>query len=267
MSTGSIKPWGSADWLRQAQLVEDLMAQVERYLAGELGRVELLRWAQSMPRWDPQSAFRSNGYANGLLKYIEHLDAVCEVSGDPLIRRSDLVDALGALRRGEPHFTGAQLAILALSAAEVAKRAGVETVRWDETGIGWWEGARFASRATGRPFCAIGPLPPCSGQERQSWVRMFGHPESSAEHADVTADLFDTLCIDEADTIELSVRPSTRWDLMRQDDNGHSFLVGSFGGYAKACARLAAFESTHHKQSYWLEQRTDSAAAASGATP
>ncbi|MEN6473144.1 MAG: tRNA-specific 2-thiouridylase [Syntrophaceae bacterium] len=43
------------------------------------------------------------------------------------------------------------------------------------------------------------------------------------------------------------------WSLMRQDDNGHRFLVSIHATKAKAQQALAALEGRHHKQMYWIE--------------
>lgn len=43
------------------------------------------------------------------------------------------------------------------------------------------------------------------------------------------------------------------WNLMRQDDNGHRFLVSAHASKLEAQQALAALEGGHHKQMYWIE--------------
>lgn len=47
----------------------------------------------------------------------------------------------------------------------------------------------------------------------------------------------------------------TAWLLVRQDDNGHRFVVGEFTSRAAAVARRDELEGTdyQHKQTYWIE--------------
>ena len=50
---------------------------------------------------------------------------------------------------------------------------------------------------------------------------------------------------------DASERPA--WSLMRQDDNGHRFLVSVHASRAQAQQALTALEAGHHKQVYWIE--------------
>jgi hypothetical protein len=45
------------------------------------------------------------------------------------------------------------------------------------------------------------------------------------------------------------------WELWRQDDNGVRLLVASFRDREEVLAALARFESNHHKQTYWIEEK------------
>ena len=45
------------------------------------------------------------------------------------------------------------------------------------------------------------------------------------------------------------------WELWRQDDNGVRVLIANFDDREMAFAALARFESQHHKQTYWLEEK------------
>ncbi|HEX8906765.1 MAG TPA: hypothetical protein VF771_18080 [Longimicrobiaceae bacterium] len=45
------------------------------------------------------------------------------------------------------------------------------------------------------------------------------------------------------------------WEAWRQDDNGVRLRVEAFATREAAAARIAGFESHHHKQTYWIEHR------------
>jgi len=45
------------------------------------------------------------------------------------------------------------------------------------------------------------------------------------------------------------------WELWRQDDHGNRVLVARFEDQEAALQALARFESQHHKQTYWLEEK------------
>jgi hypothetical protein len=48
------------------------------------------------------------------------------------------------------------------------------------------------------------------------------------------------------------------WELWRQDDNGVRILIACFDDREAALSVLARFESHHHKQTYWLEEKESS---------
>lgn len=45
------------------------------------------------------------------------------------------------------------------------------------------------------------------------------------------------------------------WELWRQDDHGNRVLVACFEDPEVALKALARFDSQHHKQTYWLEEK------------
>ena len=47
----------------------------------------------------------------------------------------------------------------------------------------------------------------------------------------------------------------TRWELWRQDDNGIRALIACFDEQEAAREALLRFESRHHKQTYWIEEK------------
>ena len=47
------------------------------------------------------------------------------------------------------------------------------------------------------------------------------------------------------------------WQLWRQDDNGHRFLVGEYQDKASAEARMAELMVCIHKQTYWIEKTAE----------
>jgi len=48
------------------------------------------------------------------------------------------------------------------------------------------------------------------------------------------------------------------WELWRQDDHGVRIAIARFDDREAALAALARFESQHHKQTYWLEEKASS---------
>jgi hypothetical protein len=50
----------------------------------------------------------------------------------------------------------------------------------------------------------------------------------------------------------MSDRTDADFELWRQDDHGHRFLVGRFPTRAAAEQRLIELTRTPHKQSYWV---------------
>ncbi len=47
------------------------------------------------------------------------------------------------------------------------------------------------------------------------------------------------------------------FELWRQDDNGHRFLVGRFPTRGEAERQLAELTRAPHKQTYWINESTD----------
>jgi hypothetical protein len=48
---------------------------------------------------------------------------------------------------------------------------------------------------------------------------------------------------------------SPLFELWRQDDNGHRFLVGTYGQQSMAEQHLAELTRVVHKQIYWISER------------
>jgi hypothetical protein len=46
-----------------------------------------------------------------------------------------------------------------------------------------------------------------------------------------------------------------RWTVMRLDDNGNTFEVGTYGTRCEADIVAETFEATGHKQSYWVVEQ------------
>jgi hypothetical protein len=49
----------------------------------------------------------------------------------------------------------------------------------------------------------------------------------------------------------------SNWQLWRQDDNGHHFLVGTYPTKEAAESRMAELTGGHHKQTYWVSEEAD----------
>lgn len=46
---------------------------------------------------------------------------------------------------------------------------------------------------------------------------------------------------------------TTRWRVLRQDDNGNVYIVAEGQTEADACSLARLFEARAHKQMYWIE--------------
>jgi hypothetical protein len=55
--------------------------------------------------------------------------------------------------------------------------------------------------------------------------------------------------------VELQPKSAERWQLFRQDDNGHQFIIKEFAFEREANCELQKYESLSHKQTYWLQQK------------
>src|SRR5215471_3758174 len=125
----------------------ELIALVERCLAGGTHRDDLVAWARA--RGD--APFRGNPAAASLQTCLWDMD-------DARVRPADLAEHLRAVREGEPPFDREELALLKLTIAEVSQRAQQPASRFFEIGLGLYEAVRFASPATGRPFAAMASM-------------------------------------------------------------------------------------------------------------
>ena len=181
-----------------------------------------------------------------------------QLGDEPLIRAVDLAAHVEDTRAGLPAFDSQVFVTLTPTVGDVAARTGMKVTRFDIDGLGWMEGVRFASLATGRRFVVYRQLSYPLEPPRTS-VITHAYPAAAEGRAEVLADLFDMLLIDSDEVHWCEVDPIYRWRLMRTDDNGNTVLIRSFTGYAKARSELAQYEAKLHKQSYWLEleSRTD----------
>ena len=232
-----------------AQLTEEMLRLVERHLAEKASRQELNGWAERLIHSRGGHVFRGAA-ASGLLSCLLELDT--QLAGKPLVRSADLAAHVDEVRIGLPPFHSGAFATLTLTPRDIAARTGTKVTRFVFDGLGWMEGVHFASLATGRRFAVHRPLYDAPAPARTSAVTAE-YPSTVEERAQVLADLFDTLVIDSDDTTWSDVASSSRWRLLRGDDNGNTALVRSFTGYAKARHALAQYEGKLHKQSYWLE--------------
>lgn len=219
-----------------ARLTREMTALAERFLDGKATREEVESWARMVDHHKLHSPA-----ANDLHTCLCNID---------VMRPQDLTQHLDAVRVGGPIFDDDIVASVKLSIEEVARRVGRPTLRFWIEGLGEFEGVRFASPATGRPFFAVVSL----YHPHDPGIHTVGHPSDPQEQAQVLEDLFDTLIIDLDDTGRINAPLPPTWKLLRLDDNVNTFVVASFTGYAKARAALTAYEAKMHKQSYWLEK-------------
>lgn len=241
----------------QARIVTEMATQVELFLAGTLSREALLAWAQAASL-DRSGIRFHNPHAGILYSCLCSLDAQLDKTREHIVRPSDLAIHLRELRSGLlplPRDPLPLVAMVKLSPTELARRTGAEVARFWWDGRGFSERVCFTSAGTGVAFSGVSLLVNAQSPVPSTAVHVWESPQSQPERSWLLGVLFDTLCIDDADATRLWAPITTCWDLMRQDDNGNSFSVASFTGYAKARARIAELDAQQHKQLYWLEPR------------
>jgi len=235
---------------------ETLVGRLRAFLVGGETHESLQAWAKAL--WtDLAGPVNGNAVATAILMNLWSA-ATREPPDDEsrpyVLRRVDVDAYLYRLQRGDQGPSGRDLGFLRASPADIASRLGRETERYVLGGIGWCEYLQFASPGSGRVFVlerALGAAP------TGSWV----YVDRTADALDAVRDLFETLAIDLADlegfasdfVVDTGALP--RWTLWRQDDNGIRAEVADFTGRRKAEAALRHYESLHHKQVYWLEDR------------
>lgn len=60
---------------------------------------------------------------------------------------------------------------------------------------------------------------------------------------------------DEDSPAPAAAAPGNAWCVMRQDDNGHAFLIAADLSRDEATAMAAEFEARGHKQMYWIRRQ------------
>jgi hypothetical protein len=90
--------------LNVAARTRAMMAEVERFLAGEISRAELQRWAEGLRRDGGGRPFAGNGAADALWTSLLSLEDRIGDEDEPLVRPIDLEELLRGLRAGEPFF-------------------------------------------------------------------------------------------------------------------------------------------------------------------
>jgi hypothetical protein len=219
-----------------AQTTRNMLALTQRFLDGKATAVEVEVWARAIDH----NVFRS-WIADDLHTCLYNIQDV---------RREDLEWHIAEIRAGTTPFDKEPFARLNVPLSEIARRVQSTTTRFYIEGLGAFEGVRFASLATARPFFAATDLSRTCDVD----VVTVHYPQTEEKQLEIVQDLFDTLVIGEEETSYVRAPALPRWRLMRLDDNCNTAQVSTFTGYAKARAALAHYESKLHKQSYWLEQ-------------
>lgn len=247
----------------QSRIILEMTARVEKFLAGAITREALSAWAHAASL-DGKGIRFHNLRASILYTCLCSLDAKLDKTHEYVVRSSDLAIHLHELRSGLPpllHEPPPVVAMVKLTPTEIARRTGADVARLWRDGLGWFDRVCFTSAGMGTSFCAMSLLVNSPGLNPSTAIHVWDRPQSLPERSCLLGILFDTLCIDDADATKLWAPVTTCWDLLRQDDNGNSFPVATFTGYAKARARIAELDAMQHKQLYWLEKRALDASA------
>lgn len=241
----------------QARIVTEMAARVEQFLAGAITREALSAWAHAASI-DGKGIRFHNPRASILYTCLCALDEKLDKTHEHVVRSSDLAIHLHELRSGLLPFLNEPppiVAMVKLTTTEIARRTGADVARFWWDGLGWFDRVCFTSAGMGTSFCAMSLLINSQRPDPSTAIHVWDSPQSLPERSWLLGILFDTLCIDDGDATKLWAPVTTCWDLLRQDDNGNSFPVATFTGYAKARARIAELDALQHKQLYWLEKR------------
>lgn len=229
-----------------------MIATLRALLDGKLSRADVKAWTRTLrpENAGPGSPF-DWGTATAVFDSIWNIDER-DQGGDERIRETDLRGYLGWLETGDD-LVGDREPLITLAPgidALTAKTGGATPIRFWFDGIGWYLEMRFADPTTGRPFAAFTNA---EGDEGPIAV----HARRDDPWRDALIDLFETLEIDERDTlglrhdVDIDALPS--WALWRQDNNGNRFEMDRFRSYAKAAAQQQMYEDRGHGQMYWVE--------------
>jgi hypothetical protein len=234
----------------QAERVRALTNHLRALLDGRMTRAEVQAWTREL--WPPGSGQGGPFTSATAASVFDSLWIFVDPrTGREMVRDIELRAYLRWLGEGESFLADNEpLVVLAGDIDGLAARTGTEAVRWWCDGLGWHASLRFSAPARGRPFVVHAAL------ERPTTLDV--RKLRSDDWHDALVDLFETLAIDDADTlfidphVDLAQLPA--WSLWRQDDNGNRFEMARFRSYAKACAHERMFTARGHKQNYWVEQ-------------
>jgi hypothetical protein len=232
---------------REEALVAELARRISEVLDRRSERAAVLAWVRSV--WP-------EGERIPALAWAAAEDVLCclqDIDRPDIVREQDLGHYLRLLQYGDS-CNADEMPLLTLSGtlAELSIPRRGETERWIVDGLGWYEGLRLVSGATGRPFVASMPLQPIDAP----YVNI-SKPKSD-EVVAALWDLFELLGIDETDATYIAphvdIRALPAWRLCRLDDNAQEFEVERSRSRSKLSRRQKAFEDTGHRQSYWIER-------------
>ncbi len=141
-------------------------------------------------------------------------------------------------------------AVVRLLPEELSELCLFDWTRYDEDGLGETVGAAFKA-SNGCYF----------GFEHHFHARTLGHhgtsvvtPYQSPKEAETLDAVLCDLGLTTADTLwireDIQLVPC---DLMRQDDNGNQFCVGTYRCRADATAEQHNLAASFHKQDYWIQ--------------
>lgn len=224
----------------QNERVRAMAAQLRGLLAGTRTRDEVAQWARELGR---RTAFHSPTAACVFMCLSEIRDA-------EWIRAVDLRAWLRWLEEGETFEADAEpLFSVNMALDEIAQRTDATPIRQILDGLGWYEILRFCAPASGRPIIA--------SARRGFPGRVLVYKQRTDAWRDAVIDIFETLAIDERDTLELhptiDLEQLPQWSLWRADDFGNPVEIDRYHCYAKASALEQMFAARGHKQSYWVD--------------
>ncbi len=229
----------------QNERVRAMAAQLRGLLAGTRTRDEVASWARELAAVAPPqlTPFRNPTAACVFM-------GLSEIRDDEWIRPADLRAWLRWLEEGETFVADTEpLFSVNMALDEIAQRTDAAAIRQIIDGLGWYEILSFCAPASGRPIIA--------SARRGFPGRVLVYKQRTDAWRDAVIDIFETLAIDERDTLDLhptiDLEQLPQWSLWRADDFGNHVEIDRYHCYAKASALEQMFAARGHKQSYWVD--------------
>jgi hypothetical protein len=242
--------------LEVRDLTAELVRRLRGFLDGHETHASLMLWARAVWGDSQVGPVDTNRVATAILMNLWNAASRSfrgDEQGSYILRGMDVAEYLRLLQRGSVTAPVREVGGLKAPLRTFAAQLGIEPERHVVEGLGWFEVLQFASPGSGRVFVMNRSLEHVDVETLPTDVVA----DMGMDAPEVLRDLFETLVIDLADVAWLAdgfaAIALPRRTLWRQDDNGNRAAVATFTGVRKAEAALRHYDTSTHKQVYWLE--------------